>query len=292
VARKVGPPLEKIHPDDRADAVLTADNHIWLRVPKCRGEDEYIPAMFKKLDFICNLQKAHGNIPVLSAGDVTGEWYVNKGDQWFLTEIIKRMDNWIAVPGQHDLPQHSLELYPKSLLATLEEAGCIEVMKEPWQQTLEGINIAGIPWGVDISKGWDAYPTDNPKILLIHRMTYLTHAPPYPGVEKSGGGTAVALMKKMEGFDLIVTGDNHETFLIDESGHALMFQDAPEGRKHSSKKLLVNPGSMMRTTTTQEDHEPCVFLWWAKTNTIERVILPHEKGVISRERQMFTRTQG
>ena len=48
-------------------------------------------------------------------------------------------------------------------------------------------------------------------------------------------------------------------------------------------RLLVNPGSLTRQTADQVDHHPCVFLWYAEDNTVEKIIIPHEENVISRE---------
>jgi predicted phosphodiesterase len=267
----------KRNPERKADAILCADIHLSPQVPKCRDEEEYIPAMLGKLEAIRDLQARHGGIPVLCAGDVTDKWYLEKGDQWFVTEVIKRMSNWIAVPGQHDLPQHSLELYDKSWLATLEEAGCIYVSKEHYDYFINNTHyMQAFSWGREpeayspreLRAGTRTKPgtliQDPKKIALIHRMVY-QGKPPYPGADKDGG-TAKALLRKMKGFDLIVSGDNHETFVEELNG-----------------RLLVNPGSMMRTSAKQIDHEPCVFLWFAEDNTVKRVTLPHNRHAVSRE---------
>jgi len=74
------------------------------------------------------------------------------------------------------------------------------------------------------------------------------------------------LLKKFPEYDLILTGDNHQTFVAEY-----------EGRK------LVNPGSMMRMRTDQENHEPCVFLWDSNANEVEKILLPVEKDVINRD---------
>jgi len=39
----------------------------------------------------------------------------------------------------------------------------------------------------------------------------------------------------------------------------------------------------MRMDADQINHRPCVFLWYANTNTIKPVFLPIETGVITRE---------
>ena len=252
-------------PLHKADAILCADIHLSPQVPKCRDENEYVPAMFKKLKYIRDLQDQHGGIPILCAGDITDKWYLEKGDQWFVTKVIQLMNYWMAVPGQHDLPQHNLELYDKSWLATLEEARCLKVLPAPREglgpidYVINKFTIQGFPWNSP------PMSTEfNSSVALIHRMVY-QGKPPYPGAEKDGG-TAKALLRKMKGFDLIVSGDNHETFV-----------------EELNDRLLVNPGSMMRTSAKQMDHEPCVFLWYAKDNTVKKVILPYDRHAVSRE---------
>lgn len=253
-----------IHSDEKASAILAADIHLSPRVPKCREEGEYISAIFKKLEFIRDLQVQH-QCPVLCAGDVTDRWYLDKGEQWFVTQVIQLMHNWIAVAGQHDLPQHNPELYDKSWLAILEEARCIEVWENGFQKYYHDIElvISAFPWG-EAPCAFKDIKSGHKSVALIHRMVY-QGKPPYPGADKDGG-TAKALMRKMKDFDLIVSGDNHETFVEELNG-----------------RLLVNPGSMMRTSAKQADHKPCVFLWYAGSNNIEQVVLPHDKHAVSRE---------
>ena len=284
-------------PADPADAILIGDTHFMTRQPKCRTDD-FMGAMIVKLAAVVALQAEHNDCPVLHSGDVFDEWFLHKGEQWLMTALISVISNWICVPGQHDLPQHSLELYGKSNLAVLEEAGCVDVFT---RSELIPLNIddkfwlLGFPWG-DGPARFPIPGTDpRPKAAIVHRMTY-PGKPPYPGAENTGG-TARALMQKMKGFDLIVTGDNHETFVAGlEKGTKEFCRvtdwEADKNFEEFAKQynliwemesLLVNPGSMMRLTAAQADHEPCVFLWWAADNRVERVVLPHEKGVVSRD---------
>ena len=251
-----------------ASAILAADIHLRDITPVCRTDD-FRGAMERKLDFIRALQKEHGGIPVLVAGDVFDHW---KPSPELLRWSIEHIQNWICIPGQHDLPQHSLELYGKSGLAVLEAAGCVTVLTDSYYEyATETAQIVGFPWGVEpgpISK------LNNYTVALVHRLVYFGEAP-FPGAEVSGS-TAKTLLQKMEGFDLVVTGDNHETFIWPKG--------AGKGRTRdrSGQPTLVNPGSMMRTTVKQAEHEPCVFLWYTGTSTVERVVLPHRKGVVDR----------
>jgi hypothetical protein len=186
--------------------------------------------------------------------------------------VIPLVRNWIVVPGQHDLPQHSLALFDKSGLAVLERAGCCEILIPGKAVYLhESFDCYGFPWGIEPQT---VANTSDRIVALIHRLVY-PGKPPFPGAE-SKGRTARDLLRKMKGFDLVVSGDNHQQFVYDEGKRTT-------GQNWGFERVLVNPGSMMRTTAAQADHEPSVFLWWAESNSVERVVLPHEKGVVSRE---------
>ena len=106
-------------------------------------------------------------------------------------------------------------------------------------------------------------PRKHPRdIAIIHAMIY-EEFEPFPGCQ---GYSAKEVRDLLPDFDLIVTGDNHKTFVREEKG-----------------RLLVNPGSFMRNDADQIDHKPCVFLWYAEENRVEQVFIPIEQGVVSRE---------
>jgi hypothetical protein len=260
--------------------VLCADVHLRDAVPECRTDD-FLAAQFRKLQAIRDLQEANGGCPVLCAGDVFDHW---KPSPWLLQAVIPLVRNWIVVPGQHDLPQHSLALFDKSGLAVLERAGCVQVLEDPVGPVAikdgEAI-VSGFPWGAEPS-GIAGDEEPYKRVALIHRLVY-PGKPPFPGAE-SKGGPPKDLLRKMKGFDLVVSGDNHQTFTDAAGGTASLTTGGPKRTLElSAPQILVNPGSMMRTTAAQADHEPSVFLWWAESNAVERVVLPHEKGVVSRE---------
>ena len=117
--------------------------------------------------------------------------------------------------------------------------------------------VYGFPWDSELKPLDEAY---HKSIALCHTLAY--EKKPWPDAPASGN--AKAIMKKLKGFDLVVTGDNHQPFVA----------------KHGNQ-LLVNPGSIMRMSANQIDHRPRVYLWYAETNEVEAVYLPVEDGVIS-----------
>lgn len=126
---------------------------------------------------------------------------------------------------------------------------------------LEVIEVVGFPWGAklrpykSLSKGLQG----TRKVALVHTLTY-SGKPSWPGMQAY---EAKELLRIMEGFDLVVVGDNHQPFVVEHKG-----------------RLLVSPGSMMRMSADQIDHRPRVYLWYAKENRVEPVYLPIKHGVI------------
>lgn len=237
--------MERIKPVRKPSAILISDIHLRDDIPVSRTDD-YEDAQWRKLDFISDLQKKYSCV-VLHGGDL---FHKAKPSPYLLRQAIIHMPkNFYSVMGQHDLVNHQIQLGDKSGILVLEAAGTITILNE-------------CHYGQEPKHGSLMIPNMNTDktILVWHKMAYQT--PPYPGAT---GGNAKHLLQKYP-YDLILCGDNHQTFVEEYEG-----------------RLLVNPGSMMRMTADQEDHKPCVFLWYAEDNTVQQVFLPIQKDVITRE---------
>ena len=235
----------------KPSAILVSDIHLREDVPVCRTDD-YWTAQWRKIDFISNLQKKW-NIPVLHGGDLFDKW---KPSPWLLTETIKRIPaKFFSCMGQHDVPQHNMDLAYKSGFGTIKEAEYIK-NSEDWDSNIE-IHFChfGQEPPIDIDKRIK-------HILVWHKMVWQGKKP-YPTCTDE---PASSILKKYPMYNTILCGDNHKTFVEEYEG-----------------RLLVNPGSMMRMDADQADHKPCVFLWYAEDNSVQQVFLPIEEGVVSRE---------
>lgn len=250
----------------QADAILSADWHIRPDTPVCRT-DNFWEAQEKKINFILDLREQHG-CPLLIAGDL-GDYPLNRGwPTWLSRWAIKKFKGHhiVSICGQHDLPNHRLDLWEKSGIGILEAAGVIKVLGfNDFTHTLSDnptIELAMFPYGKEIQPIYKGKKPDWPVIAMTHEMV-IESKKLWPGQVAPKGHQ---LLKKFPEYSLILTGDNHNPFVCEYQG-----------------RLLVNPGSLMRTTASQESHRPRVYLWWAETNEIEAVYLPIEDGVISRE---------
>lgn len=235
--------MERTKTFKKADAILTADWHLMEQNPVCRTDD-LKETQWVKVKFISELQKKH-DCPVVHSGDLFDYW---KPSPELLAKTIQHLPNrFMTVYGNHDLPQHNIELKHKSGIYVLEKAGKLAVYD---------------------SCHWLEEPTKNSwwfndrNILVWHVMTY-QGLPPWPGCESPKSSK---LLRKYPKFDLIITGDNHVPFV-----------------EHYEGRLLVNPGSIFRTTTKQATHKPRVYLWYSDTNTVEPVYLPIDESAISNE---------
>lgn len=233
----------------KADAVFCGDLHLSFKTPIART-DNYSEAMWTKFEFI-NQLALDNNCPVLCSGDFLDHW---KASPELLSVIIEKTTaEWFSIYGDHDLPNHSLKLKHKSGLTTLQKAGKVTLVKGG-----DGSN----KFRNELPKKVRPIIIQDKKILLWHVMTWNKELP-YPGCTASN---AKQLLKKYPQFDCIVTGDNHKPFVVEYKG-----------------RLLVNVGSMLRSSADQITYKPSVWLYYAKTNSVVPVQLPIKEGVISRE---------
>jgi predicted phosphodiesterase len=230
--------------ENKADLILCSDMHLRDNTPTCWTED-FLPEQGRMLRFLKRLQSQH-NCPVVHAGDLFHHW---KPSPWLLTmALIYLPDEFYTVYGQHDLPQHNWELREKSGVYTLEKAGKIKVLE-------------GYHFGQDLDANKESLKVKGRRIFVWHYLAY--QVCPFPG---AADGQAQGLLKKYKEADLIVTGDNHQSF-VEKQGN----------------KLLVNPGCMTIQRASEINYEPSVYLYFADTNSVQRIILPFDKSRVTEE---------
>ena len=250
---------------NNVSAILAADLHLDDGQPVSRT-DNFLDAILKKIKFISDLCDEY-DAPLLIAGDIFHHW---KPSPDLLRLAIEYMPRFIAIPGQHDLPQHNLALYHKSGLAVLEAAekavvlrnmdGLLYRPEEDFGPQHDDWQVVGYPFGVEPKSL--RRKQSRKTVCMIHQLvSYKTK--PFPGADDVKAKT---LLDELTGYNLILSGDNHQSFTL--------FKD---------KKILVNPGSIPRLSAIQIKHRPRVYLWSAKTDEIETVYLPIDRNVISRE---------
>jgi hypothetical protein len=234
--------------------ILSADWHLRDDIPQCRERDEYLAAQERKLKFIHDLV-LDNDATLLIAGDIFDAW---KPSPWLISLAIRYIPpGTVVVAGQHDMVNHNIAEMGKTGLQTLAEAGVAIILTGGFRRVLgHSTGVFGAVYGYSYGEEAQNPPKGDKgvKILMWHRLT--CHAKqPWPGAEAEPVSNMV---KKFSGYDLIITGDNHQQF----AGPA-----------------LINPGSMMRMSSDQAEFEPAVF-GWSEDGTVTRIPLPIEKGAV------------
>lgn len=247
----------------KADAILISDLHLTDSIPVSRT-DNYVATQIRKLLFLQSLSQQNKNCPVLCAGDVFDYWKASPQLCNMAFNFLPRP--FITIPGNHDLPMHSIDQFKKSGLFLLNSV-CNDLVvlgEETEKYEINDLIVMGIPFGqIDRYSAPDMKKITKRKILILHELVWQGKCPPW----SKGSYTDLELLDIFgNDFDLILTGDNHITFTT---------------RRGNCR--LVNPGSMMRITADQIDHAPCCYLYYAENNEIDPVYFPIAKDVHSRE---------
>jgi hypothetical protein len=233
------------------DLIIAADLHIREDCPVCRV-DSFFDAQAKKIKFIKDLQ-IKWKCPILVAGDIFHMW---KPSPFLLAWSIEHLpDEMIVIPGQHDLPNHNIDLINKSGIFVLERAGKVKLLLDGDSVDINGTTLYAYPFGSTPRK-------DVSGIALWHHLVWQGERP-WPTCTDPN---ADDVLDEYSNFSMICTGDNHKSFVA-----------------RQGKRVLVNAGSLTRQTADQVDHRPRVYLWSAATNHVTLVYIPIQDNVISRE---------
>jgi len=255
-----------------ASAILVSDLHLTDTTPVSRTDD-YLQAQKDKLFFLQSLSNQNNYCPILCAGDVFDHW---KASPWLCSMAYDYLPKpFISIPGQHDLPMHSLEYYEKSALSLLDavfdndDLYILGVGEAKTAQSIicpNDLFVVGQPFGE--LEGFDSKEvlrsvTQKRKILILHELVWKGQVPPW----STNSWTDQNIFEMFgEHFNLILTGDNHGGFTSQEGDC-----------------VLVNPGSMLRMNADQENYKPRCYLYYAEENKVVPAFFPIEKDVHNQE---------
>ncbi len=229
------------------------DLHIRSTRPENRTDD-YTETLFNKLQFIIDYCENNDVRIVLMPGDIFHAPVQPYSILRKTLDLLHSHDfaklNYYACYGQHDLLFHSKE-NKEVALNILESGKAVHILDKP--VTYNGVNIYGCHYGDEIPE----IVTRGINVLVIHRMII---AEKKLWSQQEEFIKSSSLLRKYD-FDLIVSGDNHNTF-----------QDVYRNR------YLVNAGSLMRSNIDQEDHKPCFFTYdvTKDQNKIKKIEIPIE----------------
>lgn len=231
--------------------LITSDWHIRSDSPENRKKD-FLRQQEIKIDFILDVANQYG-VPIIIAGDVG---HIPKWENQILEKYIRKFKNFqgtiFAIPGQHDLPNHRLDKLNESGLGVLIASKVITNLKELKYNKL---CVYGYPFGQPIKLIPRLEGARN--IAIIHSLISKSKL----WDKQENFISAKTLLKKMPCYDLIISGDNHQSFI-----------------ERYEERLLINPGAIMRMSISQIEHIPKIYLWYKEDNTVKEIKIPIKEG--------------
>lgn len=237
--------MRKVEGTIQIKAILVSDLHLQAKPPVARsGEPDWFEAMAKPLNEIRSIQSSAGGpgcCPILYAGDIFDRW---NSPPEVIGFALEHLPPGYAVPGQHDLPNHSYGEMHRSAYGVLVAAGHIQ--NAPPAQTIYiegGVSLTGFPWGFEPSPlNPDAVSESHPlAVALIHRYVWIKGCS-YPGADENH----YLIRDYLKGYSVAAYGDNHIGFVV-----------------KPDKKMfpwVINCGGFMRRTTAEIDYRPGIGL--------------------------------
>jgi len=246
-------------------AIFCADIHLRSASPRSRIDD-FQKAQWNKINQLTLLAQKH-DCPIICSGDL---FDVAKSSNELVLRAIEELPFMYVVPGQHDLPNHRISALNKSSLGVLQGAGKLKVVLEPLE--LDNFILFPFPFGEEVTC---ISPNKKKKTLAVtHQLILDSAKSAWSGYD---GEVAHTFLDKVSGYDMVLSGDNHVTFV------------------HEIKdKILVNPGSLMRQNSDQVEHKPSVFLWKdCADDPVQQVFLEVESSVLKESNtQSIARFEG
>lgn len=237
--------------------IFTSDWHLRHTAPVCRTDDFYT-TMLRKVRFVFETASYY-DAPIIIAGDLghCSQWSNN-----LLYDFITLKREFpdvkvIATLGQHDLTHHKLERWQYSGVGILNTVGMINVPHD--YEKIKGVEFYFYSFGKEICpikkvEGLKA-------VAITHQMVIQQQL--WTGQKAKTGRR---LLKEFPEYDVIVCGDNHLPFI-----------------ERDNDRILINCGSLMRTTQDQREHKPRIYLWDSVKNKVEEIYLPIKKDVFRKD---------
>lgn len=250
----------------RPIAVLCGDLHFSHTPPVARAETR--KEWYAVQEGYCEqLNSIANGLPIICAGDVVHSWDQPHELTHHLSSVMPVIH---SIPGQHDLPQHSLADIHRSAYWTLVWSGRIVNLRSELgprgkpESKIDGMLIFAFPWGERLQKprikDREIYTKKDVLFLAVaHQYVWTNHKNCYPTAKEESNIHSIG-NDVMASYDAILTGDNHKSFVYN-------YNPEDEGGT-----WLMNCGTFMRRRADERNHKPHVGVLWTD-GRIERKYL-------------------
>lgn len=218
--------------------IISADYHLRPTQPRCRTNENWRvsqTSVLRQIVKYANEYKAKLGI----VGDI---FHTAKVPPWvenlFLRYMQKVAEGVYAIPGNHDLPYHSIKSLYESSFGVISQGNNIRSLTELGQT---------IYYGTDEIVG-----TAETGLLFLHTLVFPDEKSIPPNTTAK---TAAQLLEEHPDHKWIFTGDMHRSFHFEKNG-----------------RHVVNPGCILRQTADLVNYQPVVY--FVDTEKEEVIALP------------------
>lgn len=219
-------------------AVACSDIHLSHKKPPFRAEEDWYGVMAEYIEQVREVCVKH-NAPLLIAGDIFDRWNSPPELINFAIDMLRQMPIAIhTIPGQHDLPNHSLDRIGESAYETLIRAEVIEDIGNQWIVVDKNLAAVGVPWGCEIPK------LTNVKAMVVaavHRYVWMDKQTSYKDAPRENRVNHI--WKELKGYNFAIFGDNHKGFTTS-----------------NGKTSLFNCGTLIRRKSDEAGYRPIIGL--------------------------------
>lgn len=225
-------------------ALAMSDIHLSHKPPVWRSaEADWYAAMKRSFDEIKELlggiQEQGGSILWIVGGDIFHKWNSPPSLINFAIDSFSGQDV-LAIPGQHDLPNHLDSQLEMSPFYTLMMSESITNIDETTEEIM-GVNVHGYGWNTSIE-----HDDTNECISVVHRYVWMDGCS-YHGAPNTSKVKEIA--DSLGNPKLIITGDNHIGFW-------------------HQKTRTFNCGSLSRLNKDQQHYRPRIGIVYSDLSII------------------------
>lgn len=232
--------------------IISGDWHIAEKRPENRVDD-YLETCFRKLTFIFETARQNNIYTILQPGDFTDSPFMSWALFVRLINFLEQYSeiNVISCFGQHDLRFRSkTNCALVALSAACKNINVLDI-NNPVDKFIP-VSVYGSSYNEQIPE----ITTQGFNILITHRMMIQDKL-----WEGQAEYTQAGSFLRSNKFQLIVSGDNHQSFVVDTK---------------LLKKQLFNCGSLLRSKTDQLEHRPFIVIYDTDSQEYEQVFIPIE----------------
>lgn len=232
------------------DLIMTSDWHLSHRPPiaRARSDVDWYSVMYEYLKQLRQISTLLG-APIVAAGDIINHW---TEPAELINFAIENMPTVYAVPGQHDLPNHSYQDIHRSPYWTLVAADKIHNLEygiPHYVNTREhqnGMALHGFPWGTEPLRLKSLFSKQT-TFRQIH--VAVAHRYIWQGKHQHEGAQKIYESKSylpgLDGYIAAAFGDNHKGFLT-----------------KVGKCQVMNCGTLIRRSVDEIEYKPQIGLLW------------------------------